>query len=75
MLAKELDLDKCTRLNITFRDTGSIDVASSGPLVNADMLKIIFFLSSLLYSVQGSYMLEWIYARHGFLTALYILAQ
>ncbi len=75
MLAKELDLDKCTRLNITFRDTGSIDVASSGPLVNADMLKIIFFLSSLLYSVKGSYMLEWTYARHGFMTALYILAQ
>ncbi len=74
MLAKGLDLDKCTRLNITFRDTGSIDVASSGPLVNADMLKIIFFLSSL-FSVKGSYVMEWTHARHGFMSALYILAQ
>lgn len=55
---KGLDLDKCTMLNITFRDTGSIDVASSGPLEDADMLKINFFLSSLFYSVRGSEMME-----------------
>jgi len=46
MLVEGLDLDKCTMLNITFRDKGSIDAASSGPLGDADMLKINFFLSS-----------------------------
>lgn len=73
MLVKGLDLDKCTMLNITFRDTGSIDVASSGPLVDADMLKINFFLSSLFYSVRGSDMMEWTCAKHGFMSALCIL--
>lgn len=71
MLVKGLDLDKCTMLNITFRDAGSIDVASSGPLKDADMLKINFFLSSLFYSV----MMEWTRARNGFMSALCILTQ
>lgn len=75
MLVKGLDLDKCTMLNITFRDTGSIDVASSGPLGDADMLKINFFLSSLFYSVRGSEMMEWTRARDGFMSALCILTQ
>lgn len=58
MLATGFDLDKCTMLNITFRDTGSIDVASSGSLEDADMLKINFFLSSLFFSVRGADMMK-----------------